>query len=322
MPPTLTCGEHTCGGHTCGGQNAHRVFFFPASRTHAAGSGCGPTPGSCFPGQGESPRLRRASRAAAPGKTRTVFFSSPRLARTRLVPGARPRMAPVFPGREKAPAHPQRTETLEKLSFAPWLFKRFPYLPAVCGRMAAKPASSAEEKKIGRRAQEWGFEGGATAPPRESLSTFFSEESRGPSRPERQMKRFLRGKSEAGKRKNKREKPCTQSARRANGKQAPAARARHKSGRLPASRKQSRRRPNGKQAAQAKQKTADSRRPGTRQRHTGRKNTGHRAQNPPQQRQAAQERPPRQTARHAGRRKTPPNRQNARSLFCLPGGAM
>ena len=154
MPPTLTCGEHTCGGHTCGGQNAHRVFFFPASRTHAAGSGCGPTPGSCFPGQGESPRLRRASRAAAPGKTRTVFFSSPRLARTRLVPGARPRMAPVFPGREKAPAHPQRTETLEKLSFAPWLFKRFPYLPAVCGpkgRVSRPAARKRGRSASGRR---------------------------------------------------------------------------------------------------------------------------------------------------------------------------
>ena len=33
----------------------------------------------------------------------------------------------------------------------------------------------------------------------ESLSTFFSEESRGPSRPERQVKSILRGKSEAGK---------------------------------------------------------------------------------------------------------------------------
>ena len=202
MPPTLTCGEHTCGGHTCGEQNAHRVFFFPVSRTPAA----------------------------APGKSRTVSLSSPRLARTRLVPGVGPHRAPVFPGREKArgcaeqfahrvcacaqprtharlrrasrapclclcpaaharapavgnsrtgfvaafgprttavlsgckpmpgscfpgqagilspvpcgreetrrakaPARPQRTETPEKLSSAPWLFGRFPYLPAVCG---------------------------------------------------------------------------------------------------------------------------------------------------------------------------------------------
>ena len=161
------------------------------------------------------------------------------------------------------------------------------------------------------------FEGGATAPPRESLSTFFSEESRGPSRPERQMKRFLRGKSEAGKRKNKREKPCTQSARRANGKQAPAARARHKSGRLPASRKQSRRRPNGKQAAQAKQKTADSRRPGTRQRHTGRKNTGHRAQNPPQQRQAAHLLPARRGHVNRGRQKIASLFLAGTAFFCF-----
>ena len=35
--------------------------------------------------------------------------------------------------------------------------------------------------------------------PRESLSTFFSEESRGPSRPERQRKRILRGNSQTGK---------------------------------------------------------------------------------------------------------------------------
>ena len=40
----------------------------------------------------------------------------------------------------------------------------------------------------------------------ESLSTFFSEESRGPSRPERQMKRILRGKSQAEKGEKTREK--------------------------------------------------------------------------------------------------------------------
>ena len=46
----------------------------------------------------------------------------------------------------------------------------------------------------------------------------------------------------------------------------------------------------------------------------------HRSQKPSQQRLAAQERPARHMARHIGRRKTPPNRQNTRSLFCLPGG--
>ena len=59
-----------------------------------------------------------------PAKRCTLSFSSPRLARTRLISGARPRTAPVFPDRGKAPARPPRTETPEKLSFAPWLFKR------------------------------------------------------------------------------------------------------------------------------------------------------------------------------------------------------
>ena len=40
----------------------------------------------------------------------------------------------------------------------------------------------------------------------ESLSTFFSEESRGPSRPERQVKRDLRGKSQAEKGKRQKKK--------------------------------------------------------------------------------------------------------------------
>ena len=79
----------------CAGQVALRVSFLPVSRTHA--------------------RLRRASRApclflprvsharaAAPGKSRTVSLSSPCLARTRLVPGAGPHRASVFPGGEKA----------------------------------------------------------------------------------------------------------------------------------------------------------------------------------------------------------------------------
>ena len=124
----------------------------------------------------------------AVSKSRTAFFSSPRLARTRGCAGhtcgeqvarlRRARRAPCFflprvshargwfrvrahawllfsPGREKAPAHPQRTETLEKLSFAPWLFKRFPYLPAVCGpkgrvsRPAARKRGEISDKGAG-----------------------------------------------------------------------------------------------------------------------------------------------------------------------------
>ena len=47
----------------------------------------------------------------------------------------------------------------KKLSSAPWLFERFPVSRRIAARRAIKPASSAEEKKIGRRAQEWGSKG-------------------------------------------------------------------------------------------------------------------------------------------------------------------
>ena len=87
---------------TCGEQDAHRVCGCTQPRTHAVGSGCRPTLSFCFPGRGEIPRLRRASHAAAPSKTRTGFVPAPSLARTRLVPSAGPRTAPVFSGREKA----------------------------------------------------------------------------------------------------------------------------------------------------------------------------------------------------------------------------
>ena len=186
-----------------------------------------------------------------PAKRCTLSFSSPRLARTRLISGARPRTAPVFPDRGKAPARPPRTETPEKLSFAPWLFGRFPCQPAICGlkgrvsrpaarkrgeiseRVQASPFAQKRSKKLssapwlfrafplpagglrpegplsrpaarkrkGRLAagRRNGVRRGRYRAPRESLSTFFSEESRGPSRPERQAKRSLRGKSQTEK---------------------------------------------------------------------------------------------------------------------------
>ena len=62
---------------------------------------------------------------------------------------------------------PLRTETLEKLSFAPGLFKRFPVSRRFAARRAVKPASSAEEGKNSRREQEWGSKG-------QSPSRFFS----------------------------------------------------------------------------------------------------------------------------------------------------
>ena len=204
-------------------------FFFAAPRTHAAVFGCGPTPGSCFPGQAGGPRLRRAIRAAAPSKSRTVSISSPRLARTRLVPGAsytyiysgRGEILPPVPcGREetrraKAPAHPQRTETPRKAELCSFGFSGVSLSAGGLrpnGRLS-RPAARGKGE-IGRRAQEWGSKGQrsrlparsalirvppAHRAPRESLSTFFSEESRGPSRPERQMKRKLRGKSQTEK---------------------------------------------------------------------------------------------------------------------------
>ena len=127
----------------------------------------------------------------AVSKSRTAFFSSPRLARTRGCAGhtcgeqvarlRRARRAPCFflprvshargwfrvrahawllfsrAGRKPA-AHPQRTETLEKLSFAPWLFKRFPYLPAVCGPKGRVSRPAARKRgEISERAQASSF---------------------------------------------------------------------------------------------------------------------------------------------------------------------
>ena len=81
----------------CAGQIASLVCAFAQPRTHAVLSGCVPTHGSCFPGQG--------------GNLVSVLCS---WEKTR---------------RAKAPAHPQSTETPEKLSSAPLAFRAFP-LPA------------------------------------------------------------------------------------------------------------------------------------------------------------------------------------------------
>ena len=204
-------------------------------------------------------------------KSRTGFVSFPCLARTRLISGARPRRASVFPNKQEArllfpapgrnppgesprqtsmntqnvgPNVPPRTETPEKLSSAPWLFGRFPCQPAVCGlkgRLSRPAARKKERTAAGRRN---GVRRGEA--PRESLSTFFSEESRGPSRPERQVKRDLRGKSQA-------EKGKRQKKKRAHKRMAG---------------RQRQRRPDQAQKYQTTHK------PGTRQRHTGRKKAG------------------------------------------------
>ena len=90
----------------------------------------------------------------------------------------------------------------------------------------------------------------------------------------------------------------------------------------------------GQTASRPRQRRPDQARPGTKaagcpqaenkaaeHRQKTRQGTGRKSQQA-RQRQASKKRLPRQTARHAGRRKTPPNRQNSRSLFCLPGGAL
>ena len=177
----------------CAGQVAHRAFFFPASRTpahlrRASRAPClclhlsrarprlvpcaCPTPGFCFPRQGKSPRLRRAHlrwaiRAPAPGKSRTVSFSSPRLARPRACGGqfahlvcsfAQPRTHAVFSrcgpfagllfsrAGKKLRRIPNAQKRPKSWSFAPWLFGRFLYLPAVCGPKGRLSRPAAREK--------------------------------------------------------------------------------------------------------------------------------------------------------------------------------
>ena len=121
----------------------------------------------------------------------------------------------------------------------------------------------------------------------------------------------------------KQKKSCALCAQRTNDKQAPGQRRPNtkEAGGTQAGHKSGRRRVGRKTTPQKADTIAASLthgRPSCSRENTPR----HRAQKPSQQRQAAQERPARHMARHIGRRKTPPNRQNSRSLFCLPGGAL
>ena len=75
----------------CAGQDAHRVCACAQPRTHAVASGCAPALSFCFPKQGESPAH---------------------------VPCAREETR-----RAKAPAHPPRTETLEKAELCSLAFQ-------------------------------------------------------------------------------------------------------------------------------------------------------------------------------------------------------
>ena len=163
MPPTLTCGEQFAHAPSrrravCAGRLVTRAAAHSAS---AARKSVRPV---CLFAQSRAPaHLRWAirapclwlcpaphARAAAPGKSRTVFVAAfgPR---THAVGSEwRPTLSFYFPeqtespppvpcGREetrraKAPARPPRTETLEKAELCSFgFFERFPYLPAVCG---------------------------------------------------------------------------------------------------------------------------------------------------------------------------------------------
>ena len=79
----------------CAEQVAHRVRFLSVSRTPAAVVFSEPSPGFCVPGRA------KAFRAAAVGKTRTVFVSSPCLARPRLSCFRSLRPASVFQAGQK-----------------------------------------------------------------------------------------------------------------------------------------------------------------------------------------------------------------------------
>ena len=115
-----------------------RTVFVSAfePRTHAVLSGCVPALSSCFPGQGESPGASPTHRSARKAELCSFGFSGVSLicqrfaARRAAKPASSQKKGEIG---ERAQAFSLRTETLEKLSFAPWLFKRFPYLPAVCG---------------------------------------------------------------------------------------------------------------------------------------------------------------------------------------------
>ena len=185
--------SRTCAGHTCGGQVAHApsrrravcvgrlvtrdaascaadarkavhpVFFFAASRTHAVDFGCAPAHGSCFPGQGKSPGASPTHRNARKAELCSLAFRAFPMPAGDLRP-ERPRKPASSQKKggdqRKGAGVPLCTETLEKAELCSLAFSS---VSLTCrrfaARRAAKPASSAEEKKIGRRAQEWGSKG-------------------------------------------------------------------------------------------------------------------------------------------------------------------
>ena len=114
-------------------------------------------------------------------------------------------------------------------------------------------------------------------------------------------------------REKKQQKTCALCAQRTNDKQTPGA--------AQAGRKSGRRRVGRKTTPQKADTIAESLTHGCQgcsREHT----PGHRAQNPAQQRQAAQEQPAPADSAARQTQKIPPGGQNSHSLFCLPGGAL
>ena len=134
VPALILARPRGCGGHTCGGQFAHRVCVCVQPRTHAVHSKCGPAHGFCFPRQGKRP----GSCSLRPGGS---------------LPGKSPRQTSMNT-QNVGPPVPPRTETPEKLSFAPLAFRAFSLISRrFAARRAAKPASSEKKGEIGERAQ-------------------------------------------------------------------------------------------------------------------------------------------------------------------------
>ncbi len=118
---------------TCVEQVAHRVCSFAQPRPHAAGFGCGPNAGLLFSWAGKK-----------------LSFCSLRPGGS--LPGKSPRQTSMNT-QNVGPPVPQLTETPEKLSFAPWLFGRFPASRRFAARRAVKPASNEKEGESGERVQ-------------------------------------------------------------------------------------------------------------------------------------------------------------------------
>ena len=155
----------------CGGQVAHapsrrRAICAESLVTRDAACGATAARKAVHPVISLPARLRRASRAPClcfrpvshardcfqvRARARLLFSQTSRdpvscsLRRGGNPPGENLRQTSMNT-QNVGPNVPPRTETPEKLSFAPWLFGRFPCQPAVCGLKAALSRPAARER--------------------------------------------------------------------------------------------------------------------------------------------------------------------------------